>query len=431
MRTQNKRQLMNYLICLVLIFSLSVLSQAAVKKKTTKSSSSRRVVVHVSPKVKEVKSWTGPENTQIAFYLQGNVDYDINAIPGAMGFVLQANNATSSDGDQVIPVNDGTVESITINNTGNSCRVTIRFVEPTSYKVSGEHPDRNFPLIEVTRPVAKRPVYPSAQQIAAYRKSNNIIVIDPGHGGWHSGAGGNGLQEKNVTMEIALKLKDKLDQVPGIKCFLTRDTAFNNGDYYVSLNRRRVMASELGADLFLSIHLNAPGSARSTDVRGTEIYYMEYGEASDAEAERLADLENAADLEYSSTGQNNDPVSEVLQDQRLVALRNQSAVFASLVMNNLMQVGSLSNRGIKHARFAVLKCTMPSVLLEVGFVTNPYESGLLGSRDFQEQAAGKMTSAVNQYLAINHGRPTTKNTESQPLPTDLPFSVLNLQPTTQ
>ncbi len=385
-----------YWIFIIIVFCMPVLTFA----KTTKS----RRVSTPSARVKSVKYWTGPETTQVAVYFQGRVSYNISSLPGKTGFVLRAERALPEEGDQVIEVNDGVVSRIDISGVSGGTNITVRFMEPVEYHVSSEHKDRNFPVIEVIRPTQKQPVKLTSQQVTELKKNNKIVVIDPGHGGWHYGAGANGLVEKSQTMELALRLKEKLDKVPGVKTFLTRDVNFNQGDYYVSLPRRREIAADLGADLFISLHLNAPGSPSDHSARGTEIYFLAYGDASDAEAQRLADLENAADLVPEEVNRPNDIVSELLLDERLIALNNQSSLLAGLVLNNLLKLPGLTDRGVKNARFAVLKCKMPSVLLELAFVTNPNEVRLLQDPQFYNEVSDKMLTAVNQYFTINPGR---------------------------
>lgn len=386
--------------CLVLGLLTASLFTSFCLAKTTK-----HVVSSSSPKIVEIKYWTGAESSQIAFYTQGGANYNLTNLPNKMGFVFYTTNAPLGSGDQSYVVRDGVLDRIEAQNTSNACRITVTFMEPTDYTLSPGNMDRRYPVIEIIRPMNLRSPQPTPQQIAELKKDHKIILIDPGHGGWHFGAGGNGLLEKNITMQIGLKLQDKINRMPGYVAFITRDTAYNGGDYYVSLERRCQMAVEYGADLFISIHLNSPGIDSKKDVHGTEIYYMAYGEASDAEAQKLADLENSADLDVSAQTQQGDAVSQVLQDERLIALNNQNSLFAGLVMGQAMQETGLTSRGIKNARFAVLKNAIPSILMEVVFVTNPREARLVSDPTFQLDLSQKISAAIAQYFSINHGRP--------------------------
>ena len=387
----------------LLILGLSYNIAATVNK----SRSSTPRYSSPSPKVIEIKTWTGPESSQIAFYFQGRVNYNVTDLPENKGFVLYTSNAPVNGGQQSYNVKDGVIDRIDAKNSSSGCRITVTFMEPTDYKLSPDYAGRDYPVIEIIRPLNLRPPRPTPQQIAELKKDHKIVLIDPGHGGWHSGAGRNGLLEKYVTLQLALRLKDKIDRMPGYIAFITRDTGFNGGDYYVSLARRREMAIEYGADCFLSIHLNAPGNNSRKDVRGTEIYYLAYGDASDAEAQELANLENAADLEPGEENKKGDLIFDVLQDERLIALNNQNSLLAGLVMGQMLQVDGLSNRGVKHARFTVLKNPVPSILVEVLFVTNQHEARLISDPVFQRNVTQKMSDAITQYFAINRGRPTS------------------------
>jgi N-acetylmuramoyl-L-alanine amidase len=416
--TIRKNKKINWVIALL---TASFLTSFCLAKTSTSRFNSN------SPQIVELKYWTGAESSQIAFYTKGGASYNLTNLPDKKGFIFYTSNAPLDGGNQSYTVRDGVIDRIDAQNTDNACRVTVTFMVPTDYTLSPGNMDRHYPVIEIMRPMNLRTPQPTPQQIAELKKNHKIILIDPGHGGWHFGAGGNGLLEKNITMEIGLKLQDKINRMPGYVAFITRDTAYNGGDYYVSLERRCQMSVEYGADLFISIHLNSPGNDSKKDVHGTEIYYMAYGEASDAEAQKLADLENSADLDAGATIDKGDVVNQVLQDERLIALNNQNSLFAGLVLNQALQGTGLTSRGVKNARFAVLKNAIPSILMEVVFVTNPREARLVNDPVFQLDLSDKISNAITQYFAINHGRPvqnavstdSTSTTLSGILPTPL------------
>lgn len=362
---------------------------------------------NVTPRISSLKYWTGSESTQIAIYFQGRVDYSVTDLPNKTGFLFHARNAAYQPGDTVMQVRDGVVDRIEIRNNGNSSRIFVYFMSTTGYRIAPEHRDRNFPLIEIDRPLNLRPVQPTPEHIAAIRENHKIIMIDPGHGGWHYGARANNLIEKDVVMEMGIELQRRINSMPGFIAFLTRNPNFNNGDYFVSLGRRREIAAKYNADLFVSLHLNAPGTQSRGEVRGTEIFHLAYGDASDAEAQQLADLENAADLEFAGDNKQNnmtDILTQLLLDERMIALNNQSSLLAGLVLDNMLRIDGLSNRGVKHARFAVLKNPMPSILIEVIFVTSPTEARIIQQPGFNSKMANKIAEAIERYYSINRGR---------------------------
>lgn len=185
---------------------------------------------------------------------------------------------------------------------------------------------------------------------------DKVIAIDPGHGGHEPGAGGpTGLKEKDVNLDIALLTADLLRQ-NGANVVLTR-----SGDTFVSLEERPLIAARAGADLFISIHNNAnPSSSK----HGTSTYYRRDN--------------------ISGTG-----VSQA--DNRLLAETIQSELLRSLGRHNL---------GVKQANFVVLRAaTMPAVLLEISFVTNPQEEQLLKQDSYKAKAAEAITRGISNYFA--------------------------------
>jgi N-acetylmuramoyl-L-alanine amidase len=232
------------------------------------------------------------------------------------------------------------------------------------------------------------------------------ITLDPGHGGSETGATGrNGLQEKDVTLAVAHRLHRLLENRLGIRVLLTRDT-----DSYLSLDERTALANNNKSDLFLSIHANA--SPRQT-ARGSEVYFLSY-EASDEEARRLAASENANGFERARSRGDTD-LEFILWDMAQAAYLNESATLAELLQDELQaNRADDKNRGIKQAPFRVLMgATMPSALIEIGFITNPDEERRLGSTEYQDQLARAIFRGLVKYkerferkLSVGGGSPS-------------------------
>lgn len=216
------------------------------------------------------------------------------------------------------------------------------------------------------------------------------IVIDPGHGGFDPGAvGQNGLKEKDVTLDLALKLHNKLKIRGKIKSFLTR-----TGDYYIPLSARTVAANQHRADLFISIHINANKNRNS---QGSETYFCSE-KASSAEAEKVAALENSA-LKYDEPFKKNPghiDIEEILFKFEQKLYWNESSKFAKMFQNRFDKTLPLKSRGVHSANFYVLrKAKMPSILLETGFISNPQEETMLRRPAFRD----KIVEAVAKGLA--------------------------------
>ena len=206
------------------------------------------------------------------------------------------------------------------------------------------------------------------------------VVIDAGHGGFDPGAvGKNGLKEKDITLDLALRLHEKLKKGKKIKSFLTR-----TGDYYVPLSARTVTANQYQADLFISIHINAN---KNRNAHGSETYFCSE-KASSAEAKRVALYENSVlkfDEPYKKKPGHID-IEEILFKFEQKLYWSESGRFAKSFQERFKQYLPLKSRGIHSANFYVLRRTkMPSILLETGFISNPNNEAMIKKTAFRDK----------------------------------------------
>lgn len=273
---------------------------------------------------------------------------------------------------------------------------TVVFREPgltaRAYPLTG--PDRV--VVEVGRAVEAPPVEPAAPPPPAVPALT--IVVDPGHGGTETGAvGPGGLQEKDVTLQIARRVAAAIPRVVASRVVLTRDT-----DSAISLDDRTSLANHEKAGLFLSLHAN---SSRATGAHGSETYYLSL-ESSDRLASEAARRENqpvpgSTPLPGSAT---NPDLDFILWDLAQSAHLNESSRLAEAIQRELNVVSKTENRGIKQAPFRVLAgATMPAVLVEVGFISHPDEEKQLRSATFQENVASAIATAVGEFFAKRPG----------------------------
>ena len=222
-----------------------------------------------------------------------------------------------------------------------------------------------------------------------------IIVIDPGHGGVEQGAVGlNGLQEKDVTLDLALRLKRLLERYD-FNVVVTRDD-----DRLMSLDERTAIANHNRATLFISIHLN---SSRRVDAHGAETYYLS-SDASDDEARTLAALENQA---YKDPGQGpgggegeDDALGLILWDLAQNQFLAESSALAESVQRELNLLAGTRNRGVRQAPFRVLTgATMPAILVEVGFVSNVQEEQRLQRMQYRDRVVEAIARAVAGFMS--------------------------------
>jgi N-acetylmuramoyl-L-alanine amidase len=213
------------------------------------------------------------------------------------------------------------------------------------------------------------------------------IVIDAGHGGHDSGAKGKGVTEAELVLDVALRLEKLLQKVPGMEVILTRRT-----DEFIPLPERTAIANREGADLFLSIHANASTSALA---HGIETYFLNF--ANNQSAAAVAARENAASTQ--AMGGLPDFVKAIAMNNKL----DESRDFALQVQRAMIEKQKAANKtlkdlGVKQAPFVVLiGANMPSVLAEMGFVTNPQEAKLLKGNAYRQRIAESLFNAIRKY----------------------------------
>ncbi len=237
-----------------------------------------------------------------------------------------------------------------------------------------------------------------------------VVVIDPGHGGDDTGAiGPGGIEEKEVALSLALKVADEL-RSSGFKVLLTRAD-----DRFIPLEDRTAFANGNGADLFISIHANA---AASRDANGVETFFLNF-EATDEDARRVAAFENNAPLVVKRAGEESSDLKEILLDLENTGAHHESSRLAEAVHLSMLKYSTGGeNRGVKQAPFAVLVgATMPAILVESGFISNPGEEKRLASDKGQHRIARSIAEGILGFKKsfekgdsfVGTGKKTSKN----------------------
>jgi len=285
-----------------------------------------------------------------------------------------------------------------------------RFVVDTNEKI----PFKAFPLEPVT-PYGHRLVVDmkTLEPKSEFKKEKEkqpgfrdiVVVIDPGHGGEDPGAiGPKNIQEKQVVLQIARRIKKKLDLKQGFSA-----TVLRSGDYYVPLIKRTEFARKSRADCFVSLHADAFKSSR---VFGASVYMLSERGASSESAKWLEDIEKKSDLiggagELSILGTKGDVnlnnevpfLAETLLDLSMNANRSKSDRLGRLVLSELKQVTPLHKKTVEKAGFVVLKRPdVPSILIEAGFISNPREAKRLTQLEHQEKLSKAIASGIERYF---------------------------------
>ena len=223
-----------------------------------------------------------------------------------------------------------------------------------------------------------------------------VVALDPGHGGEDPGAiGPSGLREKDVVLQIALQLRDRINAQPNMRAMLTRDA-----DFFVPLHERVRKARRVQADLFVSIHADA---FMNPDARGASVFALSESGASSSTARWMANRENAADLVGGVNLKAKDPtVQRALLDMSTTAQIKDSLKLGGEVLGQIGKVGRLHKNNVEQAGFAVLKAPdVPSILVESAFISNPGEEAKLRDADYQARLVDALTTGIRRYFARN------------------------------
>jgi N-acetylmuramoyl-L-alanine amidase len=217
------------------------------------------------------------------------------------------------------------------------------------------------------------------------------VMVDPGHGGDDGGAKGpKGLREKAAALELAKAVAQKLEAA-GFEAAFTR-----SDDTFIPLWDRAKAANIQGADLFLSLHLNA---ARARSAKGSEVYFLSLGKGDD---EEVVAAENAG-AEVGPSAPDN-VVASILDDLAQKAFLQDSERLAVAVQGQLNRLAGIKERGVKQAPFIVLRgAAMPAVLVEVAFISNAREEEKLKDAAFRAKVADAITLGVRRNFAETHG----------------------------
>lgn len=380
-----------------------------------------------------------PEAVRITLELDREVTYREERIagPSRLFFDLKNVETTAALKDKVLSFNSDVVNKIRVGrHPDNTVRVVLDFEDVSRYSVftlyspfrlvidaeritktttttTKDTSSKAAPPTVIEEPIPAAPVPETAVQpvqlpvpatiTTPSAPSTNVaggfsiarqlglsvsrIVIDPGHGGHDPGTLAKGLNEAQLTLDVALRLEKLLQKEPGVEVVLTRRT-----DVYVPLEERTAIANRSNADLFLSIHAN---SSRNNTARGVETYFLSFASSPDAEA--IAARENSAS--EREMHQLPDLIKAISLNNKLDESRDLANMVQESLVSNLKKSNKeIRSRGVKKAPFVVLiGAQMPSVLAEISFLTNKQELQLLKTSSYKQKIAESLYSAVTRY----------------------------------
>ncbi|MEA1890673.1 MAG: N-acetylmuramoyl-L-alanine amidase, partial [Pseudomonadota bacterium] len=337
-----------------------------------------------SVSVKNLRVWNAPDNTRVVLDLSSGIDHRITTYTSPDRIAIDLKNARLSKGIPHEVKNNPYIKRFRYGQyTKSITRIVIDLKKPVRVKSFTLKPNKVYgyrlvvDLFDKSKKAAAKVIRPVEK-----RSGIVTIAIDAGHGGEDYGASGQKkTREKKIVLSIAKELKKLVDKDPSLRSYMTR-----TGDYYVSLRKRTKQARKANADLFVSIHADA---FRRSSARGASVYALSKRGASSETARWLADKENAADLVGgASISDREDVVAGVLLDMQMDKTLEFSLTFGSQVLKEMDKIAKLHSKTVQQAGFVVLKSPdIPSVLVETGFISNPYEERKLKSKKYQKQVA--------------------------------------------
>ena len=310
-----------------------------------------------SSEIKDIRYSSAQDRTRIVIDLDSYPFYRVEDHPPNLHIYLPGYKGNS----KIITPKDGLVREIKIESNPISTSLSIELAKV----------DYDYHVFPLTKPYRLVIDLFRGKSMTTLKR----IVIDPGHGGRDPGAiGWQGIKEKNMTIKIAFYLKDYLEK-NGFRVFLTRQK-----DVFVPLRKRVEFSNSHKADLFISIHCN---SSISRKAKGFETYYL--SETFDPLSKAVARVENSVlNLESETEKQK----LTILEDLDFIEYRKESILLAKFIQEKLSKYLATPNRGYKPAIFYVLKgINSPGVLVETGFISNPYEARMFRKSYYLKEIA--------------------------------------------
>ena len=357
-----------------------------------------------SSTVQDVRSWAAPDHTRLVFDLNQSVKYKVFRLHKPERVVIDLQNTRLKARFNKLAIPDPVIKAIRHGTPrANVLRVVMEVkekVQPRSFLLK---PMKGKPyrlVVDLMRPQKEK-----AAAIIVKKSVHKgiVIAIDAGHGGEDPGAvGPRKLREKDVTLAVAKKLAKIINSKRGMKAVLIR-----TGDYFVSLKKRIYLARRAQADMMISIHADA---VRQRSVEGASVYTLsERGATQDRAARALAAKENAADEVGGASKEEvyDSQVNKILSDMFRRDSLNSSQILAEEMLRKLKRAGPIKYGVPKRARFFVLKAMeIPSVLVELDYISNPArEKKLKSSKHQQKLATALFDASINFFEKMGRLKP--------------------------
>jgi len=349
--------------------------------------------------IEKISFQSQPDHTQIFLDVPGETGYIVKELSNPPRLLINLYPAKLFLSQREIRIKDQFVQQIRLSqDSDHVVKIVLDLSNPEYSWAVFPSEDASQIIVEVRGPekdVVRRLLKGqeeaftfsfSPERVSWAKGKIRRVVLDPGHGGKDPGAiGPTGLKEKEVTLAIAKELA-RLLRREGLEVYLTRED-----DRFIPLDRRAEIANQLKGDIFLSIHANAGFSRKAGGIETFFNSRYSYGKG----AEEVAARENAAFGSTATFKEVRAIVWDLIQDQ----YRAESNELSHSIQRCLVQATNLEDRGVKSARFYVLRgAAMPAALVEVGFISNPWEERLLKRDSFRKKIALGIFRGLMDYI---------------------------------
>jgi N-acetylmuramoyl-L-alanine amidase len=360
---------------------------------------SLNVVAAPQNELQSIRTWPSPDNTRIVLDLSQKPRYETHYLTNPDRLVIDLRDTRNKANLSFKPKKGTIINNIRQSPTtpSSTFRLVVDLKQASKANIFSLPPAKPYgDRLVIDLPSARTKV---PERIAAAPSGRDIIIaIDAGHGGDDPGALGKYTYEKKVTLEIAKRLKAKIDAQKGMRAFLIR-----TGDYFVNLNKRSDIARKGKADFLVSIHADG---FTSSQPRGASVWVLSNRRAT-TELGRWMEKQEAHSELLGGAGniiQGSDSVpflNQMLLDMSMGNTMGVGFTIGSLVTKELSRVTYMHKKEPVHASLAVLKSPdIPSILVEAGFITNRTEERLLNQADFQNKIATAVYKGIYQHFSV-------------------------------
>jgi N-acetylmuramoyl-L-alanine amidase len=352
--------------------------------------------------ITDIRFWSAPDYTRVVLDLTEPVQYEGSSLEKPPQYRLELKGVNLFTKKREVEVNDPYLSKIILSGLGKK-KVKLILHQKKSLNVSifplKPYLDKPHRLvIDLVDPAQQKKEEEERKRQKEVRpKGTKTIVIDPGHGGEDPGAiGPRRTMEKDIVLKVGEKLIDLFSHDREIQAFLTR-----KGDYFIPLEQRIKIAREYGADLFISLHTDGSFNPQA---RGSSLYCLSLSGATDQAAKILADKENMSNILGGAflrpAGIAKDPnLNQILLDLMQNNSMKESFRFAEYLLEDIKTVNHLKYHFYRQANFVVLKAPdIPSVLVEMAYITNRDDERLLNRNDFQGKMAKTISTSIKRYF---------------------------------